>query len=192
MIRQWSKAGDGIVIHTPAYDAFYKTITSNQRHIAAVPLIQRDQQWYCDMDKLEQVLAQPQNTILLLCNPQNPTGKVWCREELDTMSRLCEKHGVKVISDEIHMDMVWGTHQHTPWSHVARGTWALFTSASKSFNISALTGAYGLINDLTAREAYLTALKNRDALSSPSVPALVAHIAAYRKGAPGLMPCDSI
>lgn len=186
MIRQWSAVGDGIVVHTPAYDAFYKTITSNQRHVAAVPLIQHHQQWYCDMEQLEKTLAQPRNTILLLCSPHNPTGKVWSREELETISRLCEKHNVKVISDEIHMDMVWGENRHTPWCEVARGNWALFTSGSKSFNISALTGAYGLINDLSSREAYLTALKNRDALSSPAVPALVAHVAAYREGAPWL------
>jgi histidinol-phosphate/aromatic aminotransferase/cobyric acid decarboxylase-like protein len=58
------------------------------------------------MAQLERTLAEPRNTLLLLCSPHNPTGKVWRREELETMALLCEKHGVKVISDEIHMDMV--------------------------------------------------------------------------------------
>jgi cystathionine beta-lyase len=80
------------------------------------------------------------------------------------------------------MDMVWDEHQHTPWCEVARSPWALFTSGSKSFNIPAFTGAYGLIDDPAARESYLHALKARDGLF-PSVPALVAHIAAYREGA---------
>ena len=65
------------------------------------------------------------------------------------------------ISDEIHMDMCWGEHRHTPWCDVARGPWALFTSGSKSFNIPAFTGAYGLIDGVASREAYLTALKGR-------------------------------
>lgn len=186
MIRQWSDEGDGVVVHTPAYDAFYKTIEGNRRRVASVPLTQRDNQWHCDMAQLERTLAEPRNTLLLLCSPHNPTGKVWRREELETMALLCEKHGVKVISDEIHMDMCWGEHRHTPWCDVARGPWALFTSGSKSFNIPAFTGAYGLIDDAASREAYLTALKSRDGLSSPSVPALVAHIAAYREGAPWL------
>lgn len=186
MIRQWSAPGEGVVVHTPAYDAFFKTISGNQRTIVGVPLEKVDNQWFCDMAKLEAALAQSQNKILLLCSPHNPTGKVWTRDELNTMAELCEKHGVRVISDEIHMDMVWGNHQHTPWCDVARSPWALFTSGSKSFNIPAFTGAYGLIADETARNDYLFALKSRDGLSSPSVPALVAHIAAYREGEPWL------
>ncbi|MFU0444597.1 MalY/PatB family protein [Pseudocitrobacter faecalis] len=186
MIRQWSAPGDGVVVHTPAYDAFFKTITGNQRTVVGVPLEKAENQWICDMAKLEAALAQPQNKILLLCSPHNPTGKVWTRDELNTMAELCEKHGVRVISDEIHMDMVWGNHPHIPWCDVARSPWALFTSGSKSFNIPAFTGAYGLIADEIARNDYLNALKSRDGLSSPSVPALVAHIAAYREGEPWL------
>ncbi|WP_172731205.1 MalY/PatB family protein [Pluralibacter gergoviae] len=182
MIRQWSAVGDGIVVHTPAYDAFFKTIEGNQRRVAPVQLTQNAGGWDCDMAALETALADPRNKILLLCSPHNPTGKVWRRDELEAMAALCEKHGVKVISDEIHMDMTWGDSRHLPWCEVARTPWALFTSGSKSFNIPALTGAYGLIADAADREQYLQALKNRDGLSSPSVPALVAHIAAYRDG----------
>ncbi len=186
MIRQWSQPGDGIVVHTPAYDAFYKTIAGNQRQLVPVALEHHPSGWQCDMTRLESALAQPQNKVLLLCSPHNPTGKVWTRDELSTMAALCERHGVKVISDEIHMDMVWSQHQHIPWHQVARSPWALFTSASKSFNIPALTGAYGFIADEPSREGYLTALKSRDGLSSPAVLALVAHIAAYQEGAPWL------
>jgi Bifunctional PLP-dependent enzyme with beta-cystathionase and maltose regulon repressor activities len=175
-----------VVIHTPAYDAFYKAIEGNQRSVLPVALEKRDGGWRCDMDKLEAALAQPQSKILLLCSPQNPTGKVWTRTELEIMAELCQRHGVRVISDEIHMDMVWGEQPHIPWSNVARGSWALLTSASKSFNIPALTGAYGLIEDAESRNQYLSALKGRDGLSSPAVLALVAHIAAYEQGGPWL------
>lgn len=186
MIRQWSQPGDGVVVHTPAYDAFFKTIEGNQRNVVGIPLEKQDGQWFCDMSKLEAALSQPQNSVLLLCSPQNPTGKVWTREELQTMAALCAKHNVRVISDEIHMDMTWAGHTHIPWCDVAQGPWALFTSGSKSFNIPAFTGAYGFITDDGDRDAYLNALKGRDGLSSPSVPALVAHIAAYQHGEPWL------
>ena len=186
MIRQWSNPEDGVVIHTPAYDAFFKTIEGNQRRVVGVPLQQSAAGWECDMARLEAALAEPTNRILLLCSPHNPTGKVWQRRELETMAALCAKHGVRVISDEIHMDMIWGESRHLPWCDVARSPWALFTSGSKSFNIPALTGAYGLIADAGDRERYLQGLKNRDGLSSPSVPALVAHIAAYDRGEPWL------
>lgn len=183
LIRQWSNVGEGVVIHTPAYDAFYKAIEGNQRTVMPVALEKRVNGWFCDMAKLEAVLARPESKILLLCSPQNPTGKVWIRDELEAMAELCHRHGVRVISDEIHMDMVWGDHPHIPWSNVARGHWALLTSGSKSFNIPALTGAYGLIEDESSRERYLSALKGRDGLSSPAVLALTAHIAAYQDGA---------
>lgn len=183
LIRQWSSAGDAVVIHTPAYDAFYKAIEGNQRVVRAVELEKRTDGWYCDMTALENALSRPESKILLLCSPQNPTGKVWTRDELETMAELCQRHGVKVISDEIHMDMVWGDHPHIPWSNVARDSWALLTSGSKSFNIPALTGSYGIIEDAQSRNDYLSALKGRDGLSSPAVLALTAHIAAYQQGA---------
>jgi len=186
LIRLWSKPDDGIVVHTPAYDAFYKAIEGNQRHVVPVAMEKQASGWQCDRAKLEAALAQPENTILLLCSPQNPTGKVWSRDELQAIAELCERYHVAVISDEIHMDMVWGQHRHTPWNEVARSKWALLTSASKSFNIPALTGAYGLIGDDESRNAYLSALKGRDGLSSPSVLALTAHIAAYQQGEPWL------
>lgn len=183
LIRQWSSTGDAVVIHTPAYDAFYKAIEGNQRTVLPVELEKRADGWYCDMAKLEEILSRPESKILLLCSPQNPTGKVWTRGELETMADLCQRHGVKVISDEIHMDMVWGEQPHIPWSNVARDSWALLTSGSKSFNIPALTGAYGIIEDAHSRNDYLSALKGRDGLSSPAVLALSAHIAAYQQGA---------
>lgn len=186
LIRQWSETGEGVVIHTPAYDAFYKAIEGNQRTVMPVALEKQPDGWFCDMGKLEAVLAKPECKIMLLCSPQNPTGKVWTCDELEIMADLCERHGVRVISDEIHMDMVWGEQPHIPWSNVASGDWALLTSGSKSFNIPALTGAYGIIENSSSRDAYLSALKGRDGLSSPSVLALTAHIAAYQQGAPWL------
>ena len=114
--------------------------------------------WFCDMGKLEAVLAKPECKIMLLCSPQNPTGKVWTCDELEIMADLCERHGVRVISDEIHMDMVWGEQPHIPWSNVARGDWALLTSGSISI-FPLFAGAYGIIENSSSRDAYLSALK---------------------------------
>ena len=186
LIRLWSAPGEAVVMHTPAYDAFYKAIEGNQRQVLACPLLRDNVTWRCDMAALEALLARPESKILLLCSPHNPTGKVWQAAELQQMAEMCARHGVRVISDEIHMDMVWGAARHTPWPQVARAPWALLTSASKSFNIPALTGAYGFISDNVTREAYLANLKGRDGLSSPAVLSLAAHIAAYREGAPWL------
>ncbi|WP_299999106.1 MalY/PatB family protein [uncultured Cedecea sp.] len=179
LICQWSNVGDGVVIHTPAYDAFFKTIEGNQRKVRPCPLTRQRGQWVCDMGQLEKILSEPHTRILLLCSPHNPTGKVWSAEELSVMAELCKRHNVRVISDEIHMDLCWGEAKHIPWSAISTEPCALFTSASKSFNIPALTGAYGIINDNASREAYFNQLKVCDGLSSPAIFAVIAHIVAY-------------
>jgi len=186
MLRHWSNPGDEVLLHTPAYDAFYKTVRGNQRQVLEMPLQWDNGRWRCDMAELETRLARPRCKVLLLCSPHNPTGKVWTAAELQQMAALCQRHGVRVISDEIHMDMTMGNQSHIPWASVARSDWALFTSASKSFNVPGLTGAWGIIPDAADRAAWFEALKSADGLSSPAVLAVTAHVAAYREGAPWL------
>jgi len=186
MVRRWTAPGDEVLIHTPAYDAFYALLTASQRQILTQPLQRDVHGWRCDMQALEQQLARPRCKVMLLCSPHNPTGKVWTRDELTQMAALCARYQVRVISDEIHMDMVMADVVHLPWSEVARSDWALFTSASKSFNVPALTGAWGIVPDPGDRQAFLRQMKAADGLSSPAVLAVAAHIAAYRHGAPWL------
>ncbi|MEV8318587.1 MalY/PatB family protein [Streptomyces sp. NPDC059900] len=180
LLRLWSRPGDGVVVHTPTYDAFPKTVAAHDRRLLGCALD--------DWPELERLLALPTTSVLLLCSPHNPTGHVWTEAELDRMAELCARYGVAVISDEIHSDLAHPPYVHRPWSlHGAGGgRWAIVTSASKSFNIPALTGSYGIIGDPATRDAYLRHLKDADGLSSPAVLSLVGHIAAYREGAPWL------
>ncbi|MFD4258951.1 MalY/PatB family protein [Streptomyces sp. NPDC058534] len=179
LLRLWSRPGDGVVAHTPMYDAFPRTVAANGRRLRECPLD--------DWAEFERLLALPDTAVLLLCSPHNPTGRVWHAAELDRMARLCARHGVAVISDEIHSDLAYAPHVHRPWvRHGGEGRWAVLSSASKSFNIPALTGSYGIIGDAPSRDAYLRQLKDADGLSSPAVLSLVGHIAAYRSGAPWL------
>lgn len=178
LITLWSNKQDGIITFTPAYDAFYKVIESNQRKVVASPLTKIGSEWLCNFEQLERCMAEKQNTLLLLCNPHNPTGKAWTAEELSQIAYLSKKYHVQVISDEIHMDMVW-KGIHLPWLNFAQNDWAVVTSASKSFNIPALTGAYALINHQQTREQYLNHLKMNDAVSSPCILAIQATISAY-------------
>lgn len=113
LIQIWSQENDGIVTLTPCYDAFFKTIAGNKRQLVSCPLLNKSGKWQIDMTKLEALLAKPTNSIFLLCSPHNPTGRVWTREELMQIANLCKKYQVKVISDEIHMDMVWQKRQHS-------------------------------------------------------------------------------
>lgn len=185
LIRQWSCSGQGVIIHTPAYDAFDKMILGLERTIVPNKLTRSSEGYQIDWSVFETQLSDPNNTILLLCSPHNPTGKVWTVDELTHMAVLCKKHNVAVISDEIHMDICF--KPHTPWQGFGMGTrWALVSSASKSFNIPALNGSYAFIADDIARENYLFNLKQVDGLSSPSILGVIGLMAAYQEGGPWL------
>ncbi|MCW1958873.1 MAG: pyridoxal phosphate-dependent aminotransferase [Mycobacterium sp.] len=182
LIGLWSKPADGVVVHAPCYDAFPKTVAAAGRQLRRVPV--------GDWAALEAELCRPDTSVLLLCSPHNPTGHVWTEPELVEMGQLCTRHNVAVISDEIHSDLTHPPSRHRVFARIAMELpepprWAVVTSASKSFNIPALTGSYGLIADDDTRAQYLGALAG-DGLSSPAVLALVATIAAYRDGGPWL------
>ncbi|ELV8766396.1 MalY/PatB family protein [Vibrio vulnificus] len=180
LIELWTTPGQGVVFHTPAYDAFDNMIEGQARQCVRTPLIKQRNRFEIDWQDLESKLADANNRVLLLCSPHNPTGRVWSQEELQRIADLCDKHDVKVISDEIHMDVSFQCH--TPYVGVGRQPWAVVTSASKSFNIPALNGAYALISEQSTREQYLHKLKAVDGLSSPSILGVLATMAAYREG----------
>ncbi len=182
LVMQWTKQGEGVLIHTPAYDAFGNMLAANDRLMLTSPLLKTAGGSYeIDWAQFEAQAAKPECKVLLLCSPQNPTGRVWTRDELSRMAQICLQHQVKVISDDIHMDMAF--NDYIPWPEVALDdNWALVSSGSKSFNIPALTGAYAFIADQTVRERYLTQLKAAHGLSSPSILGVIGHIAAYNQG----------
>ncbi|EOB3568992.1 transcriptional regulator [Vibrio vulnificus] len=180
LIELWTTPGQGVVFHTPAYDAFDNMIEGQARQCVRTPLIKQRNRFEIDWQDLESKLADANNRVLLLCSPHNPTGRVWSQQELQRIADLCDKHDVKVISDEIHMDVSFQCH--TPYVGFGRQRWAVVTSASKSFNIPALNGAYALISEQSTREQYLHKLKAVDGLSSPSILGVLATMAAYREG----------
>ncbi|MGW0465307.1 MalY/PatB family protein [Streptomyces sp. NPDC003027] len=182
LLRMWTAPGDGVVVHTPTYDGFHKVVTGLGRDLRGVPV--------GDTEALAAELARPGARMLLLCSPHNPTGRVWRDEELAEFARLAERHGVAVVSDEIHADLVADGHRHLPFSRFAeagRGRrWALITSGTKAFNFPALTGSYGIVGDPGEREAFVRRMETGEGLASPAVLSLTAHIAAYRHGGPWL------
>ena len=185
LIEKWSQPFEGVVFQSPAYDAFEKMIKGAQRRPISSPLLKTPEGWEINWSHLEKQLADKKTSIFLLCSPHNPSGRVWTQDELLRIADLCEKHHVSLISDEIHMDVTF--KKHIPWQGFGMKTkWALVTSASKSFNIPALNGAYAFIPDKKSKEEYLFKLKEVDGLSSPSILAVIAMISAYNKGEPWL------
>lgn len=181
LIQLNSDTGDGVVVQTPAYDAFYKTIEANQRKIIENPLIYADNYYTIDFEDLEKKLAQKQNKILLLCSPHNPTGRVWTTEELAQIVALCDRYDVFLISDEIHMDVLRKGVVHQPITKFTHEKVALLSSGSKTFNFPGLVFSYAFIPEQSLREAFLLALKNQDGLSSASNLGMLATMSAYNE-----------
>ena len=179
LVTLLSEPGDGIIVQTPAYDAFYKMIKENKRKIVPNALIYDAKSYRIDFEELTRLMAQPENKVLLLCSPHNPTGRVWQKDELQRVIELAKTHDVFIISDEIHMDIVRKGQRHQPIIDLLQENVALVTSGSKTFNFPGLIYSYGIIPDPKLRERFLTQLKEADGLSSTSIFGMTATIAAY-------------
>lgn len=181
LIKMKSNENDGVIIQTPAYDAFFNVIKENNRTVVQNDLIYKDGYYSIDFMYLEELLSKSNNKILLLCSPHNPTGRVWSVDELTTLIELCRKHDVYIISDEIHMDIVRKEYNHIPLFKKSIENIAIVTSGSKTFNFPGLLFAYVLIPDLEDGNIFLWYLKQRDGLSSPSIMGIEATITAYNE-----------
>ncbi len=143
ILRLATKPGDGVVINTPVYPPFFEHITGAHRRVVEVPLIRVDGQWELDFAGLETAFAAGARGFLL-CNPHNPTGRVFSAADLGRIASLAEQYGVFVLSDEIHASLTLPGARHTPFvslGGVAAEQGVTLASASKAFNIAGLKGA---------------------------------------------------
>jgi cystathionine beta-lyase len=180
LIQIKSNIGEGVIVQTPAYDAFFKTIYANNRELIDNQLIYQDGKYTIDFMDLESKMSDPNNKIMLLCSPHNPTGRVWNDHELNRIVKLCEKYDVFLISDEIHMDITRKRIEHKNILKYRRENVALLSSGTKTFNFPGLIFSYLLIPDDALRKEFNICLKNKDGLSSCSTLGLEATIAAYQ------------
>ena len=177
----FSDPGDKIIVQPPVYDHFRMYAERLGRTVADNPLLFDGQRYSMDFDGLERMID-ARTKMLVLCNPHNPCGIIWDRETLARLADICDRHGIIVISDEIHADLALYGKTHIPYcsvSDAARRTGLVFSGPTKSFNLAGLSGtAFCVIPDGQKRDRYLGALKSAK-LSEPSIPTLVATIAAY-------------
>ena len=179
----FTEPGDKVIIQPPVYDHFRLYIERMGRVAVDNPLIFKDGWYQMDFGGLEK-LFDDKTKILLLCNPQNPCGILWDRETLATLAEICERHGVIVISDEIHGDLALYGKKHTPFcsvSEAAKRVGVTFAGPTKAFNLAGLTGtAYSIIPDKEKRDMYNATIGNSK-LDEPPIMTLVAQIASYRE-----------
>ncbi len=184
-VNLFSAPGEGIVIQPPVFFDFADIIRENGRRIVENPLILRDGRYEMDLDGFEQLARDPATRMLLLCNPHNPVGRVWSRDELARLGAICRAHDVLVISDEIHADITLPGQPYTPFATLSQAdaqNSITCLSPAKSFNIASCCSAFTVVPD-AARRKLFQAENSRLTVNKNNAFANVAMEAAWREGA---------
>lgn len=160
-IGAFTKAKDAIAVLTPVYGAFDTSASDAQRQIIAVPMSRdKDNLYSVDYEAFEEAIIKHGVTLFIHCNPHNPVGHVWTESEMAQLFSICERHGVLIISDEIHQDLITGPIPFTPALAVSNGVYAdnliSMSSLSKSFNMASLHHAEVIIPNEELRGRYNT------------------------------------
>ncbi|MDD2207677.1 MAG: PatB family C-S lyase [Aminobacterium sp.] len=182
-----TQPGDGIILQTPVYPPFYSSASGQGRHIVENPLVLRDGHFEIDFDDLEKKID-PSVKMLFLCNPHNPTGRVWTEEELRKIGEICVRHNLIIVSDEIHSDIIYKGFRHIPIASLSDEIAARTITCiapSKTFNIAGLSTSAIIIPDEDLRAQYTSILKFLH-IDSGNIFGTFALEAAYRKGEPWL------
>lgn len=141
VIKALTMAGDKVIVQTPVYNCFFSSIRNNGCVILENPLRYADRRYTMDFDDLEEKAKDPGAKLLLLCNPHNPAGRVWTREELTRLNDICRRNGVMVVSDEIHCELTFPGHKFTPFASISNDcllNCVVCNSPSKAFNTAGL------------------------------------------------------
>lgn len=156
-VRAFSREGDGVILQQPVYDPFAEIIQRTGRTLVNNALVERDGRFEMDLEGLEALAADPKNKVMVLCSPHNPVGRVWTEGELRAVAEICLKHGVLLVSDEIHGDIVYRGHAHHPVlsldERYAAHTIHL-TAPGKTFNVAGLKMSMAIIPDSGLRRKF--------------------------------------
>ena len=187
-VRKLTSVAEKIVLLTPVYNIFFNSIVNNGRNVVECPLTYDGESYGVDFEKLERVIADPQTTMLIFCNPHNPVGKIWEKETMERIGALCWKHHVVVISDEIHCELTDPGKEYIPFASVSeecKKNSITCIAPTKAFNLAGIQTAAVMVPDPYLRHQMGRAL-NTDEVAEPNVFAMTAAIAAYREGGPWL------
>lgn len=185
LVRKLTTPAEKVLIQTPVYNIFFNSIINNGRQVLQSPLQYGGSEYSIDFADLEQKLADPQTTLMILCNPHNPIGKIWSKETLAQIGGLCRKHHVTVIADEIHCDITAPGRDYIPFASVSeecRENSITCIAPTKTFNIAGLQTAAVSVPNAALRHKAWRAL-NTDEVAEPNAFAVDAAIAAYTQGA---------
>lgn len=193
LIQIFTEPQDRVLVLTPVYYPFLHAVRDNERTLVACQLVHQDGQYTVDLAAFETAIAENQVRMFIMSSPHNPVSRVWRREELTAMLDICKKHGVLVLSDEIHQDLTFDGHKHIPsatagdYSHMV----ITLTAASKTFNLAGCQNAFVVLPDAKLRKAY-DAFTKRIHIREGNPFGYIAVEAAYRGGKAWLQQVQEI
>ena len=156
-IQAFTKEGQAVLINTPVYPPFARSIKLNNRRLITNSLVEKDGLFEIDFDQLEKDFVEEDVKLYVLCNPHNPGGRVWEKEVLEKIGQLCQKHGVLLVSDEIHQDLALFGNKHQSFNTVNedfKEFSLILSSATKTFNIAGTKNSYAIIENPKLRLAF--------------------------------------
>lgn len=193
LIQIFTEPQDRVMVLTPVYYPFLHAVRDNERTLVACQLVHQDGQYSVDLAAFEAAIAENQVRMFIMSSPHNPVSRVWRREELTAMLDICKKHGVLVLSDEIHQDLTFDGHKHIPsatagdYSHMV----ITLTAASKTFNLAGCQNAFVVLPDAKLRKEY-DAFTKRIHIREGNPFGYIAVEAAYRGGKAWLQQVQEI
>lgn len=184
MVRKLTTLAEKVLVQPPIYNIFYNSIVNNGRTPSECPLEYDGTSYSINWKNLEEKLSDPQVTLMILCNPHNPTGNIWTRDELARLGEMCARNGVTVIADEIHCDITAPGTDYTPFASASAlnaDISVTCVSASKAFNLAGLQSAAVYAQNRFLLHKVWRAL-NTDEIAEPNAFAVHAAIAAFNEG----------
>lgn len=184
IVRKLTTPAENVVLFTPVYNIFFNSVLNNGRNVLECKLICDGENYEIDFDDLEKKLSDTQTTMMILCNPHNPVGKIWNRETLEKIGIMCKKYHVVVISDEIHCDLTKPGKTYIPFASVSdecKFNSITCVAPTKSFNIAGIQTAAVIVPNENLRNKVNRGL-NTDEVAEPNCFAVQAAVAAYTRG----------
>lgn len=185
IVRKLTTPNENVLIQTPVYNIFFNSILNNGCRVLESPLLYENGGYRIDWKDLEKKLSDPQTTLMILCNPHNPVGKIWDRETLGRIGELAAAHAVTVLSDEIHCDITAPGKEYVPFlsvSDTCRMVGIAAIAPTKAFNLAGLQTAAAAVPDPVLRHRVWRGL-NTDEVAEPNAFAVTAAVAAFTEGA---------
>ena len=183
VVRSITNVGDNVLIMSPVYNIFYNSIINNKRVVVSSDLVYENGAYHIDFCDLEEKLKNPKTTLLILCNPHNPIGKIWTKDELEKIGHLAKINNVTILSDEIHCDIVRQNHSCTSFlslNEECKNNSITTIAPSKCFNIAGLNSSMIVVPNETLYKKVSRGL-NTDECAEPNAFANIATIAAFNE-----------